>query len=352
MSDDGGDNVFPVRVAASDARGRDYAATRALVPDELVLRVAPLAAVPTDECALRVCSGCFCDTMAGGARAPPPMPCPGCEQVVLCRACAAPGSHAAALHRDECAALRLLFNSPHTRRLDEDDAGTALAEGGRAGVRLLLRLMYARMRLRRGIELPPSPAELSELDVIQDGFEDVWSLEEHWDDFSEEVAERLEDMAKQAKFVCGADARGSLEESVSLLAHCYSNAFKLPQQRGAGWPTVTVGTQASTVAGRRRRRGSCEPDRSHKSHNTAQSVGVGVFVSASFLNHSCDPNCRWAIDSNGFLVVTTRRSVQRDELLTISCACCAEASVTAAHSTLSQPQPDAWVSGWQISTRV
>jgi hypothetical protein len=214
-------------------------------------------------------------------------PCAGCGQAVLCDACAEPEGHAAALHRDECAALGLLFTSPHTRQLD---AGTAaVADGGRAGIRLLLRLVYARARQRRpDAGLPPSPAELSELDVIQDSFDDVWSLEEHWDDFSDDVAERLVDMAKQAKFVCSADARGNLEESVSLLSHCYSNAFKLPARPiGAGG-------------------------------GGGGSVGVGVFVSASFLNHSCDPNCAWEIDGSGFLAVHARRPVRQGELLTIS----------------------------------
>ena len=39
--------AFPVALAHSDARGRDYVATRPVAPGELVLRVAPLAA----ECA-------------------------------------------------------------------------------------------------------------------------------------------------------------------------------------------------------------------------------------------------------------------------------------------------------------
>ena len=60
--------------------------------------------------------------------------------------------------------LRQLFNSPHTR-LQELGADAA-ADGGRAGVRLLLRLVYARARHRRirvsawqgdGAQLPASP---------------------------------------------------------------------------------------------------------------------------------------------------------------------------------------------------
>ena len=86
------------------------------------------------------------------------------NQVALCPACSDPAGHAAALHSEECAALRQLFNSPHTR-LQELGADAA-ADGGRAGVRLLLRLVYARARHRRirvsawqgdGAQLPASP---------------------------------------------------------------------------------------------------------------------------------------------------------------------------------------------------
>ena len=112
---DSEEDAFPVRVVTSDTRGRDYAATRALAAGEVVLRVAPLAAVPADAAATAFCCGCF------GAVGPD-RTCSGCSQVALCPACAEPASYAAALHREECSALRLLFNSPHTRRLA---AGTA-----------------------------------------------------------------------------------------------------------------------------------------------------------------------------------------------------------------------------------
>ena len=115
-SDAGG--VFTVQLVRSEARGRDYVASRPLGVNELVLRVAPLAAVPNDRCATTVCSGCF----RRGCR-----PCPGCLQAALCDSCAAPGTRAAALHRDECAALRMLFSSAQTRRLE---AGGNAANSG------------------------------------------------------------------------------------------------------------------------------------------------------------------------------------------------------------------------------
>eukprot|EP01045_Picozoa_sp_COSAG04_P042728 COSAG04_NODE_13641_length_597_cov_1.524096_1_plen_110_part_10 len=74
---------FPVALAQSDARGRDYVATRPVAPGELVLRVAPLAAVPNDLFATRVCSGCFrrdCTPCpgAGTTEAVPPTAIPEC----------------------------------------------------------------------------------------------------------------------------------------------------------------------------------------------------------------------------------------------------------------------------------
>lgn len=273
--EDGG--TFPVQLVTSDARGRDYVASRDVAPNELVLRVAPVAAVPNDRFATSVCSGCF----RRGCK-----PCPGCRQVALCDECAAPGTRAAALHRDECAALRMLFGSAQTRRLEV--SANAANSGGRAGVRLLLRLLHTRQRQRaaaaagaEAASLWPALGEPENCDVIEDEFDDVWDLEDHWDDFSDEVADRLVDMSKQAKYVLSADLRGNLEEYVSLLAHCYCNAFKLPGH----------GDSRTRLA--------------------PESVGVAVFVSASFFNHSCSPNCHFALDSSGFLEVKAARCVRR-----------------------------------------
>jgi SET and MYND domain-containing protein len=46
-------------------------------------------------------------------------------------------------------------------------------------------------------------------------------------------------------------------------------------------------------------------------------VGIGVFPSASWTNHSCAPNCRQSFDSHGCIVVETARAVRKDEELTI-----------------------------------
>jgi hypothetical protein len=232
--------------------------------------------VPNDRFATSVCSGCFRRGCS---------PCPVCQQAALCETCAVPGTRSAALHRDECAALRMLFGSAQTRRLEAD--ANAANSGGRAGVRLLLRLLHTRQRQRQSAADAavsgddaaswPELREPEDCDVIEDEFDDVWDLEDHWEDLSDEVADRLVDMSKQAKYVLSAEMRGNLEEYTSLLAHCYCNAFKLPGR----------GDDRTRLA--------------------PQSVGVGVFVSASFFNHSCRPNCRFALDESGFLEITACR---------------------------------------------
>ena len=145
---------------------------------------------------------------------------------------------------------------------------------------MLLRLLNARARLRAASDAPVLPPLLSggaELEVIEDAFEDVWELEEHWcglpscapspavqlsaalqlctvvyqlyglrmrlgadsaastagpylpdclgalwrrphrDDFDDEVADKLVDMAKQAKFVLPPAARGRYPRLISCL---------------------------------------------------------------------------------------------------------------------------------------
>ena len=50
---------FPVRPTFSDSRGEGWASSRSLAPNEVVLRVAPLVAVPRTSYISCTCGGCF-----------------------------------------------------------------------------------------------------------------------------------------------------------------------------------------------------------------------------------------------------------------------------------------------------
>ena len=126
---------FPVRLVESAGRGRELVATRDLEIGDVALRVAPIAAVPSDIFAKRVCSGCL---QPGGEL------CPRCGTVCLCAQCGSDGQRAAQLHAAECAALQKLASA------DEGEGEKADS----STVRLLLRFCIAHSLAEAG-ELAP-----------------------------------------------------------------------------------------------------------------------------------------------------------------------------------------------------
>ena len=220
--DEDGCGSFPVSVTESDTRGRDCVAVRSVACGEVVLRVAPLAAVPTDTYLLRVCSGCFRAAPSAAERRS--WRCPRCECALLCPTCASRyanvhskdcsqpfASHMradmaanvtvsahrqAGLHADECLSLRLLATDPALAPFDRKPAErVTAAAGGSAGeladsssFRLLLRLAYAHAQERSGRRPPLQQPDAglgtadSDVDVIDDDFATMATLEDHWSD--------------------------------------------------------------------------------------------------------------------------------------------------------------------------
>lgn len=73
---------------------------------ELVLRTAPIAAVPKDGCLLTVCGCCF---RRGGLEGVELEVCAGCVSVAHCQRCRQSGLAAARHDKDECAAVSMLM---------------------------------------------------------------------------------------------------------------------------------------------------------------------------------------------------------------------------------------------------
>jgi hypothetical protein len=97
----------------------------------------------------------------------------------------------------------------------------------------------------------------------------------------------IAEVAKQCKFLVATACRASLDECARMLGRLQLNGFEMTASKAEG---------AS---------GGHRP------------VGIGVFPSASWTNHSCAPNCRQSFDSHGCIVVETARAVSKDEELTI-----------------------------------
>eukprot|EP00698_Gefionella_okellyi_P010505 TRINITY_DN2724_c0_g1_i2.p1 TRINITY_DN2724_c0_g1~~TRINITY_DN2724_c0_g1_i2.p1 ORF type:complete len:231 (+),score=43.19 TRINITY_DN2724_c0_g1_i2:328-1020(+) len=173
------------------------------------------------------------------------------------------------LEQDECAGLKQLFT----------DGQFSVQAKKSWPIRLLLRSLYMRAREQAGT-LPELKFD-DDGDVVADNFDSVLDLEDHEQDLPERTMFKLEQVAKQAKFLVDAWARSSLDLYVSLLTRFYCNAFEFQ-------------------------------------NNECKFVGVGVFPSASMFNHSCAPLCKYAVDKNGFLEVSSLAAIAKGTELTIS----------------------------------
>ena len=194
---------FPVRVEESEARGRDLVATEPLAAGATIMTVAPLAVVPSDAFMLTVCCGCL-------QHCPPQRRCAGCAAVLLCETCAAPGHRHAALHADECAGLRQLRDDPVVRQRGARSSvgGGPTGAADTSSLRLLLRLIYAAHRERTGT-LPPLDPINESLDVIDDDFDSMDTLEDRSESFPADLLDSISDAAARAKYLLSAGAVSS-----------------------------------------------------------------------------------------------------------------------------------------------
>ena len=280
--------TFPVRVKESAARGRDLVATRRIDAGDVVLTVAPFGIVPHDAFMLTVCCGCL-------QPCPLQRRCQGCAAVLLCADCATAGHRNALLHADECASLRQLRDDPAVRPArdgggpDRSEASSAVNVADSSGLRLLLRLIYARNRERSGL-LPALQLRNDAQDVIEDDTEAFESLEDNSHLFPTELNEAISEAAATAKYLVDPAARASTADYSGILARMFCNAFTLQQYR----------------------------DPLRRTRQPKQEVGSGVFATAALINHSCRPNAEVRLSEDGFLDVVALRAVADGDTLSVS----------------------------------
>ena len=271
-----------VTTAHVDGKGEALRATRDLLKGERLLRVAPLAAVPYAAELTRLCGGCF---------QPVGEVCASCRSARLCARCGA--GAAGTLHAYECHALT---------RLRDGEEGLSLAH---SDLRLLLRALAVR---RRALDAaadgdasddsdeddddPAAAAAAEDGDVIVDGYDSLEGLMSGMDggddgELPDAAVATIAEVAKQCKFLVAAACRASLDECARMLGRLQLNGFEMTASK---------------------------PEGASGGHRP---VGIGVFPSASWTNHSCAPNCRQSFDSHGCIVVETARAVSKDEELTI-----------------------------------
>ena len=107
---------WPVRATRHEKSGDGLEAARFISESELVLRVAPLVAVPTKQAAASRCAICMRNLLSSGhdpARrndevVTDGVSCDKCGVATLCSGCAKPGGRGSVLHEDECSAWKSL----------------------------------------------------------------------------------------------------------------------------------------------------------------------------------------------------------------------------------------------------
>ena len=275
----GEDDADPWDAVTTDrveGKGEALRATRDLPKGARLLRVAPLFAVPYAAELTRLCGGCF---------QPRGAVCASCGSARLCSRCGA--GAAGTLHRLECHALA---------RLRDGEEGLTLAH---SDLRLLLRALAVRS-MRRAVDAGGDPAAIAAAedgDVIVDGYDALEGLMSGVDggddgELPHDAVATIAEVAKQARFLLAASCRCSMDECVRTLGRLQLNGFEMTASE------PEEGTEESEGGGHR-------------------PVGVGVFPSASYTNHSCAPNCAQRFDAHGCIVVETARDVRVGEELTI-----------------------------------
>ena len=275
----GEDDADPWDAVTTDrveGKGEALRATRDLPKGARLLRVAPLFAVPYAAELTRLCGGCF---------QPRGAVCASCGSARLCSRCGA--GAAGTLHGLECHALA---------RLRDGEEGLTLAH---SDLRLLLRALAVRS-MRRAVDAGGDPAAIAAAedgDVIVDGYDALEGLMSGVDggddgELPHDAVATIAEVAKQARFLLAASCRCSMDECVRTLGRLQLNGFELTASE------PEEGADEAEGGGHR-------------------PVGVGVFPSASYTNHSCAPNCAQRFDGHGCIVVETARDVRVGEELTI-----------------------------------
>ena len=188
----------------------------------------------------------------------------GCGAVLLCEACAMPGHRHAALHADECASLRQLRDDPVVRQ-----RGACSSVGGgpsgaadTSSLRLLLRLIYAAHRERNGT-LPPLQLIDESLDVIEDDFDSMDTLEDRSDSFPTDLLDSISDAAARAKYLLSAGAVGThathrcVQLQAIFLTGCLCLRTEVIDGRVRGLPVTSFAIKKSMIALSFLRWGAC-----------------------------------------------------------------------------------------------
>jgi len=144
---------------------------------------------------------------------------------------------------------------------------------------------------------PAASAGIEDGDVIVDDYDALEGLMSGMDggddgELPHDAVATIAEVAKQARFLLAASCRCSMDECVRTLGRLQLNGFEM---------TASEPEEGAEEAEGGRHR----------------PVGVGVFPSASYTNHSCAPNCAQRFDAHGCIVVETARDVRVGEELTI-----------------------------------
>ncbi|GAM20277.1 hypothetical protein SAMD00019534_034520 [Acytostelium subglobosum LB1] len=257
---------FPVALVWDEQLGRKMIAKRDIAKGELVVRVAPFGSALIDETMSTHCSSCFryvqyCKYTS----------CPKCKMCILCDQCDS-DSVITDEHREECDVLQYL---------KDHGAEHGQTRDFRMMTRVLIRAV-ADLNKKVGKDTGLPKLWRSE-PFIYDSFDDLMHLATDESAIDEEQMQAF---------------KVSAESIITLIQYLKGPHYLLPltkQQIMDIYPKILFNAHEYI-----------EP-LNHKE------VARGIYPTAAYLNHSCDPNCIWYNDNNGMMAFRSNRLIKAGE---------------------------------------
>ncbi|KYQ91062.1 hypothetical protein DLAC_07965 [Tieghemostelium lacteum] len=259
---------FPVHLTWRSDVGRCIVAKENVKPGSVLLRVAPFTHALIDECELSYCGSC-----SRPLKSIDHHNCRKCQRHVLCNRCQN-DEIVQKNHNEECDILHYLTkNYPDSQSRD---------------FRFMLRLVLAARRNRDGLLTKENcPPIWKQHPYIFDTYQDLLNLSRNQNQIEKKQMDAFKRGVDSIFAICqivkGNDYLKGVEKSDIL------NAYSIIQLNG------------------------------HEVlHPLHDSNGFGIYPTASYLNHSCEPNSCWYFDENGMICIANFKEIKKDEEITIT----------------------------------
>eukprot|EP01132_Coremiostelium_polycephalum_P008340 gene8340-10244_t len=270
ISNDDQFSRFPVTMVWKEGMGRCIMAAEDLPKGTMVLRVAPYGSILVDLKVKTHCGSCLCP-LAPNVKF---HQCGGCNNNNLCEKCFN-DPVVKEQHDWECDIFKFL----------QINFSQSVARDFKCMIRVLLRGIYEMKNKTK----PKCPEFWNKKPYICDSYQDLLNLSHSMEQVPKDQMESFQSSANALfqvfQYVKGDNYLSSFIKKEDIL-HLHSVVLS------NGHEAIDPFTQ--------------------------ETFGIGIYPTASYLNHSCTPNCDWYVDEDGMFVFRNKRLVKKGEELTIT----------------------------------